>query len=86
MIDPDEVSKTVILSMFRNLDGLGVRGRRRDAYAIEFITGALVALQSAGLQDCAAKLATDAAIAIASKTQERRFDISTLVEPELDQE
>ena len=66
MVENSGVSRKIIVAMSRNLAMLGVRGRRRTAYAIEFIGGALAALQAVGLHDCAAQVATDAAIAVAS--------------------
>ena len=67
MADPASVSADIMRAVSLQALQWGLYGRRRDAYALQFISGAIVALKAAGLLDCAARLATDGAIVIASK-------------------
>jgi len=67
MTDDKELSLVIMLALTRHLVDLCMKGRRRDSLAIEWLLGAISALEAAGLHGAAQQLSTDGATLLASR-------------------
>lgn len=82
MADDKELSLAIMLALARHSVDLGLKGRRRDSLAIEWLTGAISALEAAGLHGCAEELAIDGSRILASRDYLNALEIVSQIDPD----
>ena len=82
MADDKEISLAIMLALACHSVDLGLKGRRRDSVAIEWLLGAISALEAAGLHGCADQLVIDGSRILAFRDYMNALETVSQIDPD----